>query len=50
VAHTYIEIRGRDDKSSGHDYSFSKNSACWAVIVTFFRSYFDTGIGRLAYE
>lgn len=50
IAHTYIEIRGRDDKSSGHDYSFSKNSACWAVIVTFFRSYFDTGIGRLAYE
>ena len=51
VAHTYIEIRGRDDKSSGHyDYSFTRNSACWAVVVSFFRSYFNTGIGRLVCE
>ena len=47
VAHTYIEIRGKDDKSSGHDFSFSRNSSCWSVVVAFFRSYFDTGTGRL---
>ena len=45
VAHTYIEIRGKDDKSSGHDLSFSRISSCWAVAVSFFRSYFDTGCG-----
>ena len=51
IAHTYIEIRGRDDKSSGHyDYSFTRNSACWAVIASFFRAYFDTGTGCLAGE
>ena len=51
IAHTYIEIRGRDDKSSGHhDFSFTRNSECWAVIASFFRSYFDTGIGRLVCE
>ena len=51
IAHIYIEIRGRDDKSSGHhDFSFTRNSECWAVLASFFRSYFNTGTGRLVCE
>jgi len=48
IAHTYLEIRGRDDKSSGHyDFSFTRDNACWAVIVSFFKTYFNTGCGRI---
>ncbi len=45
VAHTYIETRGRDEKSSGHDLSFT--SGALPQVVTFFRNYFDTGRGAL---
>ncbi len=46
VAHTYVETRGRDDKSSGHDFSFT--STAMPAVMAFIRTYFDTGRGALA--
>ena len=39
VAHTYIETRGKDDKSSEHHISFA--ASAFPVVVSFCRSYFD---------
>ena len=45
VAHTYVEVRGVDDKSSGHDYSFT--AVALPHVFSFFRTYFDTGRGNI---
>ena len=45
VAHTYIEIRGIEEKTSGHDLSFS--SMALPAVISFFKSFFSTGRGSL---
>ena len=45
VAHTYGEMRGPDDKSSGHDFSFT--AIALPHVFSFFRTYFDTGRGDI---
>ncbi len=46
VAHTYIETRGWDEKSSGHDFSFT--AVALPTVMAFIRTYFDSGRGCLA--
>ena len=41
VAHTYVEMRGVDDKSSGHDLAFT--SKALPVVFSFLGSYFWNG-------
>ncbi len=43
VAHTYIELRGVDDKASGHDLSFT--SAALPVVFSFVGNWFEHGRG-----
>ena len=45
VAHTYIEVRGVDDKASGHDYAFT--SMALPIVVSFIDNWFKYGQGRL---
>ena len=35
------------DRATRYDFSFTRDSACWAVIVSFFKTYFNTGCGRI---
>lgn len=46
VAHTYIELRGVDDKASGHDLSFT--STALPVVFSFFKNWFEHGKGCIA--
>lgn len=46
VAHFYIETRGWDDKSSGHDFSFT--AVALPTAINFIRTFFDIGRGGLA--
>ena len=45
VAHAYVELRGSDDKSSGHNYSFTTMS--YPVIFSFVKNWFEYGKGRI---
>ena len=45
VAHTYVEVRGVDDKSSGHEFAFT--AVALPYVFSFFRTYFDTGRGNI---
>lgn len=45
VAHAYVELRGSDDKSSGHDYSFT--SMALPIVASFIDNWFKFGQGRL---
>ena len=45
VAHAYVELRGGDDKSSGHNYSFTTMS--YPVIFSFVKNWFEHGKGRI---
>ena len=43
VAHTYVEIRGRDDKASGHSFSFTE--VALPTVFSFFKAYFGDDRG-----
>ena len=45
VAHAYVELRGSDDKSSGHDYAFT--AMALPIVASFFDNWFKSGQGRL---
>lgn len=45
VAHAYVELRGSDDKSSGHDYAFT--SMALPIVASFIDNWFKFGQGRL---
>lgn len=46
VAHAYVELRGSDDKASGHDYAFT--AMALPIIGSFIDNWFKSGQGRLA--
>lgn len=46
VAHAYVELRGSDDKASGHDYAFT--AMALPIVGSFIDNWFKSGQGRLA--